>query len=175
MRGYYQVTVKSDHEVWQLAYTDGSLGAPQIIPNDSNLLEECSRCQRKWSHQDTGLHYDFESGLMICPMCQEKELQSLLSVDPAHLTDGGGQARLPVEGTGRRETMTNPIEKFAMDNVTNAYQTVQEHADGRDREIYTGHLECMAKRILNETLSTAQLDSIGRAAESIGEQFSVRS
>ncbi len=69
IRGDYRVTVYLDCEVWQIAYTDGTLGTEHIIDDTCQHYPVCCKCNRKWSPQDRSIRWN-EEGQMICPNCQ---------------------------------------------------------------------------------------------------------
>ncbi len=70
VRGDYHITIHHDHEVWQINYTDGTLGPECYVDGESTSLPNCSVCLRKWSPQERGLRYD-QQGQMTCPDCRE--------------------------------------------------------------------------------------------------------
>ncbi len=68
MRGYYQVTIFSDHEEWRLSYTNGTFSQPSEVTAESKF-PECVGCHRWWSPQDRDIRFD-DNGQMTCPYCQ---------------------------------------------------------------------------------------------------------
>jgi len=74
IRGDFQVTIEPDHEIWQVRYTDGTLGRETRIDNDDPTFERCKGCDRRWAAQDRNIRYDNTDGRMVCPECRERVL-----------------------------------------------------------------------------------------------------
>jgi hypothetical protein len=60
------------------------------------------------------------------------------------------------------------IEKFTADSIEQAIRETQNSSHSR-KEIYMGHLQCMINRLNNEELTIEQIESIGLAAQDLGQ------
>lgn len=77
IRGDFQVTIEPGREIWQLRYTDGTLGEGYVITDvDLTLIPDqiCKGCNRRWSPSDRNIRYDNTDGRLVCPECQESVL-----------------------------------------------------------------------------------------------------